>query len=173
MARLFFALWPPEDAALALAELSKNLAARAEGRPVPPEKIHLTLAFLGEVAPVRAEAARRAAAAAAARWRAFELVLDQVGSFRSAKVAWAGCAHAPPALATLQGGLAEALRERDFVLEVRPFAPHLTLVRKAAKAIPRAALAPIVWKAREFTLVRSETGTGRYGVTDTWPLGRG
>ena len=171
MARLFFALWPDEDAALALAELSKSLATRAEGRPVPPEKIHLTLAFLGEVAPVRAEAARRAAATA--RWRAFELVLDQVGSFRSAKVAWAGCAHAPAGLATLQGGLAEALRARDFVLEERPFAPHLTLVRKAAKAMTRAPIAPIVWKAREFTLVRSETGTGRYVVTDTWPLGRG
>lgn len=171
MARLFFALWPDEDAARALAGLSESLAARAEGKPVPPEKIHLTLAFLGEVAPVRADAARRAAATV--RTRAFELVLDQVGSFRSARVAWAGCAHAPPGLAALQGFLATALRERDFVLEERPFAPHLTLVRKAAKAIARAPLPPIVWPARELTLVRSETGTGRYMVTDTWPLGRG
>ena len=138
---------------------------------MPPEKIHLTLAFLGEVAPVRSDAARRAAAAV--RARAFEIVLDQVGSFRTAKVEWAGCAHAPPGLAALQGVLATALRERDFVLEERPFAPHLTLVRKAAKAIARAPLAPIAWKARELTLVRSETGTGRYVVTDSWPLGRG
>jgi 2'-5' RNA ligase len=169
MARLFFALWPDEAAARRLAELSGSLAARSAGKPVPLEKVHLTLAFLGELAPVRAEAARQAAAQV--RSRAFALELDEVGSFRSARVAWAGCVHPPPALEALQRGLAAALRSRDFVLEERPFAAHVTLARKTGKAIARAPMAPIVWQAREFTLVRSETGTGRYVVTEAWPLG--
>ena len=48
--RLFFALWPPAETAAALARWAKGL----EGRAIPAEKIHLTLAFLGGVAPDRA-----------------------------------------------------------------------------------------------------------------------
>ena len=168
MARLFFAIWPDEDAARRLAQLSETLASQASGRPVPPDKIHLTLAFLGELAPARAAQARRAAAAV--RSGAFELVLDQVGSFRAARVGWAGCERAPRELSALQSRLADELRARDFVLEERPFAAHLTLARKISKAITRAPTPPIAWKARDFTLVRTEPGTGRYNVLEAWPL---
>jgi 2'-5' RNA ligase len=169
MARLFFALWPDEEAARSLAALSQSLAAEILGKPVPRDKIHLTLAFLGEVAPARAEEA--IAAAESARSKAFEMVLDQVGSFRAARIAWAGCAHAAPGLKKLQSRLAAALRSRDFALDERPFAAHLTLARKISRAPGRAAMPPIVWQAREYTLVRSEAGTGRYTVIKAWSLG--
>jgi 2'-5' RNA ligase len=169
VARLFFALWPDEDAAQHLAELSGSVAARLEGRPVPRDRIHLTLAFLGELAPARAEEAMRAAEAA--RSSAFDLVLDQVGSFRAARVAWAGCGRPPAGLKTLQTRLAKALGSRDFLLEERPFAAHVTLARKISRALPREPMPPIVWRAWEYTLVRSEAGTGRYTVIKTWKLG--
>ena len=169
MARLFFALWPDSDAARSLASLSESLAARIEGKPVPRDRIHLTLAFLGELASERADEAMRAAEST--RSSAFELVLDQIGSFRAARVAWAGCDHAPAGLKTLQTRLAQALRSRDFTLEERPFAAHVTLARKISRSLEREPIPPILWQAREYTLVRSEPGTGRYAVLETWRLG--
>ena len=169
MARLFFALWPDEDAARSLASLCESVAARIEGKPVPRDRIHLTVAFLGELAPERAEEAMRAAEST--RSSGFELVLDQVGSFRAARVAWAGCDHAPAGLKTLQLRLAKALRSRDFALEERPFAPHVTLARKITRTLAREPMPPIPWQVREYTLVRSEPGTGRYTVIKTWSLG--
>src|SRR5436189_6019189 len=100
MARLFFALWPDAAALAALAGLAAELAVISGGKAVPSAKIHLTLAFLGEVTDDRLEAARRAAGML--RPRAFEVALDTVGSFRGARVAWAGCRHASSGLVDLQ-----------------------------------------------------------------------
>ncbi len=61
----------------------------------------------------------------------FELVFDQVGSFRRAgkDIVWLGVRH-NPSLQKLQGDLAAALRQKDFKLENRPYTPHLTLARQ-------------------------------------------
>ena len=167
MARLFFALWPGAETAAALAELSLSLAQAAGGRPVPAGKIHLTLAFLGEVAPERMPAALEAATI---RARGFQGVLDQVGSFRRAGVAWAGMAKPPPELLGFERKLAARLHELGFALEEREFTPHVTLARRTRRAIPRAAITPISWSAEAFTLVRAEHGTGRYSIVESWPL---
>jgi 2'-5' RNA ligase len=29
---------------------------------------------------------------------------------------------------------------------------------------------PLEWRAREFTLVRTEPGSGRYTIVESWPL---
>jgi len=167
VARLFFALWPDPETAAALAGLALRLAQDSGGRPVPVGKIHLTLAFLGEVAPERMPAALEAATL---RARGFEGVLDQVGSFRRAGVAWAGMADPPRGLIGLERKLASRLREAGFALEEREFTPHVTLARRTGRAVPRAAIAPIPWAADAFTLVRAETGTGRYSIVESWPL---
>ena len=166
--RLFFAVWPDAEAAGSLAAVSRTLADLGAGKPIAAAKIHLTLAFLGEIDAERA--ARAIEAAAAIRGRAFDMVLDNVGSFRSARVAWAGCGRTPPELGELQESLDGELRRRGFALEARPFVPHVTLARRIARSVPRAPMAPIAWRARELTLVRSETGTGRYAVVESWPL---
>jgi RNA 2',3'-cyclic 3'-phosphodiesterase len=169
MARLFFALWPDEAAGQALAEVAAALAERTGGRPVPAAKIHLTLAFLGEIAADRAREACQTAAIV--RSSGFNMVLDCVGSFRPAQVAWAGCTRVPFELASLHTRLTGELRSRGFTLEERPFAPHVTLARRISNAVPREPMPPLEWKGREMTLVRSETGTGRYDVLEGWPLG--
>ena len=61
MARLFFALWPDEPARGRLAPLAAEVAAQASGKPVPIAKLHLTLAFLGEVDAARIDRAVEAA----------------------------------------------------------------------------------------------------------------
>jgi 2'-5' RNA ligase len=165
--RLFFALWPDADAASALERLAADVVAVVGGKPVPREKIHLTLAFLGEVEDC--QGAR--AAAAAIRGRAFAVRLDCVGSFRKARVAWAGSLERIAALDALQARLEAGLRQRGFALDERPFAAHVTLARKAETALPRAAIAPIEWRAAELTLVQS-TGAGHYAVLEAWKLRR-
>ena len=132
------------------------------------QKIHLTLAFLGELEAARRESACEAAATLAGD--VFEAALDCVGSFRGARVGWAGMQVPPRALLELQRALEAALLDRGFALEERAFTPHVTLVRNIRRPIARAAVAPIAWGAREFALVRSETGTGRYVNLEKWPL---
>ena len=169
MARLFFAIWPTEDAAIELSRIAHELARRLDGRATPQEKIHLTLAFLGDIDPPRVEAAL--AAGAAAGGRPFTLVLDRLGAFRNARVAWAGASMAEPALLALQGSLAVALGVRGFELEERPFRPHVTLVRRAARSLHEEGMDAVAWRVGDFALMRTDPGSGRYSTLGRWPLG--
>ena len=168
--RLFFALWPDAAAAEMLERLAVDVVVVAGGKPMPREKIHLTLAFLGEVDDDGLRGAQDAAAALDSK--PFPARLDCVGSFRRARVSWAGMLQPEPALIGLQAALESGLRERGFALEERPFTPHVTLARKAERALPRATIAPIGWQANELTLVRSGAGAGGYSVLKAWRLGR-
>ena len=168
MARLFFAVWPDALAAAALATLARQVAGVCGGRPVPAEKLHLTLAFLGEVV---AERATDLVGCAGFRARRFRLELDRVGAFRKAGVAWAGPSTPPPELIALQEKLSARLGASGFALEEREYTPHLTLARRVERKLPAASIEPVAWEADAFTLVRSETGTGRYTVVERWPLG--
>jgi 2'-5' RNA ligase len=167
--RLFFALWPDAPARDALEALARELGVLSGGKPVPAAKIHLTLAFLGEVGEARVEEASKAASSG--RWRRVEVTLDTVGSFRGARVAWAGCRRPGAGLLDLQSGLARALAERGFGLDERPYTPHVTLARKIVRAVPPGTTPEVTWTARELALVKSETGKGSYATLAQWDLG--
>ena len=169
--RLFFALWPDDRLRASLERVAIELAARAQGKAVPAAKVHMTLAFLGEVPVDRMPAAVDAASRVAGE--AFDVALDEVGAFRSARVAWIGSSAGLPALTSLQSGLAAELRREGFELESRPFAAHVTLVRRISRPVAREAVAPIAWRVRDFALVASNTGKGTYEVGRTWKLGSG
>ena len=168
MERLFFAVWPDAQAAKRLAGLARELAEVAGGKPVPAAKVHLTIAFLGSLAPDRAASAREAGAAV--RAAPFDLDLDRLGSFRGARVAWAGCDGAPPGLARLHEALGRSLRHRGFEPEERAFAPHVTLVRRIERSVEGRGTETIAWRADALTLVRSEPGSGDYKVVERWIL---
>lgn len=165
--RLFFALWPPRDTARALGEWAKRVVHLTGGRPNAVESIHLTLAFLGE-----GDSGKAGAAAAAAKARPFELPIDEARYWKHNRIVWAGPAALPHELSALVGRLHPSLKQAGFVLEERPFAAHVTLVRKAAKAGRFPALPPIHWPVREFVLVRSTpAGHGsRYDVLERFAL---
>jgi len=167
--RLFFALWPEEALRRSLARLAAEVAARAQGKAVPAAKLHMTLAFLGEVAAGRLPAA--VDAASRVKGAAFELAMDEVGSFSAAHVAWVGSVAGHPACSALQSDLAAQLRREGFELESRPFAAHVTLVRRIVRPIGREAVAPIAWPVRDFALVVSDTGKGNYEAVRRWELG--
>ena len=167
MSRLFFAVWPEPAAARELARVGQALVELAGGKPMPPEKVHMTLAFLGSISPEGVGAA--VLAAARVKGKPIRMGIDRVGSFRRARVGWAAPSRASAELLALQAALAGELRVRRFQLEDREFNPHATLARKVAKAVPAAAIQAVEWRSNAFTLVES-TGDGRYEVRESWEL---
>jgi RNA 2',3'-cyclic 3'-phosphodiesterase len=109
------------------------------------------------------------AIAAEVRGTRFALELDRVGSFRRARVAWVGCDSPPESIVALQAALSQRLRAAGFDLQDRPFAPHVTLVRKTLRAAPRARIEAIAWPVTEYALVAS--AAGRYATLASWRLG--
>lgn len=169
MARLFFALWPPEPARAALARLAVEAAERTGGRPVAAAKIHLTLAFLGDVPPERAAAA--STAAAGVEIAAFRATFDRLGTFARAGVAWAGLSRPSAPLEALAATLGAQLRAAGFDLEDRAFAAHVTLARRIRSRLAEAPVEPVAWEANAFALVESDLRTGRYETRGSWNLG--
>lgn len=164
MARHFFALWPSECAAENLEALGRDLAGEFGGRPTARHKIHVTLAFLGEIEP--GAVARACELAAGIRMTAFELVLDQAGWFRGPRVGWAGCSAVPAALENLAQTLSNTLGAAGIAVDDRPYVPHATLVRKVARAIDIRGVQPIGWRAQSFALVASDGGN--YRISGRW-----
>lgn len=171
MARLFFALWPDERARAILAGLAREVAGRCGGRAVPAANLHLTLVFLGEVDPARIATLRGAADGVAGS--AFDLALDVVGGFRRAGVAWAGCRRPPAGLLALQSALERRVREAGHSPDARPYAPHLTLARRARVPVEAAGIETVAWRVGAFALVESARGEGAYGTLAEWPLDGG
>lgn len=169
--RLFFALWPDVAAGEALHDLAQRAQQHCGGRLMARDSLHLTLAFLGDVAAERLAAA--VAAADGVPSPGFALNLDRLGYWRHNKVVWAGCDAVSPGLADLAASLAANLRKQGFALDERPFVPHVTLLRKAGSAFDGPAGAGIGWQVQEFTLVESRLSSAgsRYAILQRWSVG--
>lgn len=126
MIRLFVALPLPEETREAIGDLAGGIPG---ARWTPPENYHLTLRFIGEVEPWRAEEVDEALAAI--RARPFDLSLAGVGTFeKGGRIAslWVG-AERSEALSHLQAKVETALQRIGLERERRRFAPHVTLAR--------------------------------------------
>ena len=168
-ARLFFALWPEPQVQAALAELGRGLQHGLGGKPVRQESIHLTLAFLGDVAVEKMSDVEAAAARAA--FEPFSFTLDAAGCWKHNGIAWIGPSVTPQPLLELAGSLAGALLDAGFHVDGRPYAAHVTVLRKARCKPLDLTIAPVHWLASEFVLVRSELNAegSRYSVFGRWP----
>jgi RNA 2',3'-cyclic 3'-phosphodiesterase len=158
--RAFFAVWPDRAARDALAELALTTAARAQGRAPRVDNLHLTLAFLVDVAANRIEDLRAIGIKIAAAASPFALTLDRVGAFRDSGIAWAGASAAPQELLRLARTLGAALAANDFPTERREFHPHVTLARRCRKRVGNVVTAPIAWDVVRLTLMASESAPG-------------
>ena len=170
-ARLFFGVPAGDALRAALGVLAQAIAAQAHGRAVPATNLHATLAFLGSVARTRQD--ELCAIGATLDAQSCEVMLDRLGSFRGARVAWIGTALVPAPLAALQARLADRLAGAGWTLDSRPFNLHVTLARHCRVALPPRAVAALAWRVDEIALFES-IGTPhgpRYEPLAAWPMG--
>ncbi|MBW3632387.1 MAG: RNA 2',3'-cyclic phosphodiesterase [Chloroflexi bacterium] len=131
--RLFIAVPLGEEAQRLVADVIAALA--AEGWPVrwvQPETLHLTLHFLGETEPERAELLRLALPEVVAAHAPFDLRTAGFGvfpSFRRPRVLWLGLHGPVHRLESLQHDVRGALRGLGFAVGDEPYHPHITLGR--------------------------------------------
>ncbi len=118
-----------DDTARAQAEACATRSrARFEAKWLPPEKLHVTVLFLGNPTPEQVHEWAPLVDALALRHRPFELRLHGAGTFvttRAPSVLWLGVEGALEALRALQLDAVTTLGQH----EPREYRPHLTLAR--------------------------------------------
>ena len=133
--RLFVAIELPGAVLTEIDEAIAPLRVKApELSWTAPQTRHITVKFLGDVAPDRVADISRMIDAVARAHRPFAIDLSHCGAFpnfRKARVVWLGVEH-EPRLELLQHDLELAAEALGFEIEGRPFRPHLTLARVKA-----------------------------------------
>jgi 2'-5' RNA ligase len=171
-AAYFFALWPDRAVRRRLASAAARVPLGEGGAVyrIRPERLHLTLAWLGEIDSARVAAARRAADEVQAR--PFLLRLDSLGHFPGPNAQWFGCQRMPPALARLKAELDRELLGYGLPVAAEAFVPHVTVQRNVRTPVEVPAEA-IGWPVTEFALLRSARSGGKadgYRVVGRWGL---
>jgi len=133
MVRTFIAIDLDSRLQEALSTLEKELQeVRAPITWVKPERIHLTLKFLGDVAPEQILEIQTKLEEVARNASPFSLEPVGCGAFptiRQMRVIWVGLEGDVTALNDLQQAVEAAMVQLGFKQEERPFKPHLTLGR--------------------------------------------
>lgn len=185
--RLFVALEVGEPArteVLALQERLRGLISRQGVRFTRPERLHLTLSFLGNVEASRLEALKDEIARACENPQPVTCEATGLGCFPDLVrpgVVWAGVRGADGALEALQARVAKATESFAEHAEAKAFTPHLTLARISppSQAVGRM-LAPLAlelletgfgsWTATEAVLYETAPGSGEHIALTRFPL---
>lgn len=165
--RVFFALWPDDATRTSLVRATRDAVRSSGGRPIAKERLHVTVAFLGDVDAGGLDLAR---GAAPIRVGELDLTLDVLGVWPQSRVLWLAGREVPDALNVLEQELWAALEDRGFHREERVYRPHVTLARRA-RAVEEA-VAPVHWHVTELVLVESlpDGRNVHYEVLERWPL---
>jgi 2'-5' RNA ligase len=132
--RLFVALTLPETVRTRLAMLGGGVPG---ANWVPPENLHLTLRFIGEVSTPEARDIDGALAGVGGEPFPVEIAgVGQFGDRRQARMLWVGVRQNPP-LAALRGRIESALVRAGLPPETRKFRPHVTLARLKGAPLDR------------------------------------
>ena len=165
--RAFFALWPDDATRAAMSRATRDAVRLSSGRPIAKERLHVTIAFLGELTAAGLDVARGVPPIPVGP---FELTFDAVGVWPESKVLWLAPSTMPDALTQLEARLWTELVERGFRAEERVYRPHVTLARRARPV--ESAVEPVSFPVRDLALVESFPD-GRnvyYEVLERWPL---
>ena len=160
--RLFTALWPDDAVRRSLARHRDAQPWSGKARPVSDANLHVTLVFLGQVAPSLLPVLSDRLAAV--RVAPLELCFDRIEDWGDGLIVL--CPHrVPAALAQLHERLRDVSRELGLPLESRAYRPHVTLARgtRGARGSVRRAggsaliqpASPVRWNARDFVLAQS------------------
>ena len=169
MQRLFFALWPDHSVRSKLNHLVRELPEHG-GRQHQPNDLHITLVFLGPVAPEQCACIEQVGDEV--QIDPFMLYLDQVDYWPRPRILCLGASDLPAPLISLVQNLQSGLVGCGFEPEKKPYRPHVTLARKARQKHTFNLDSPIEWPVSEFVLAGSSTGEGppRYQVMKRWSL---
>lgn len=187
--RLFVALPVPLEIKNALAETQKELRKLLPGSSASwthPDRMHLTLRFLGDVEPARVEVLPSSLFAAVENFGPIELAAERLGCFpdvRHPRVVWARVWDRAEQLAELQRRIISATAAFTREPEEKQFTGHITLARIRQTKRPQAeAIAAFVqgaadrrfgaWTAVKVELVRSELSSSgsHYTCLAAFPL---
>ena len=167
--RLFYGLSLSDGVRAEAARAARQAEALMPGRYGLPANYHITLAFLGEVAPERLSDAQAILAAHAAQMPAPTITLGPVDYFGRAEnailILRALCS---PSLDALHGALAADAQAKGLPVDPGPFAPHITLARhaqttsEALSAVSASPLSFVPKAAHLFLSARDESDILRY-----------
>jgi 2'-5' RNA ligase len=176
--RLFFALTPDDPAAERAEAMAHAVGAEhgAKPRREAREKFHITLFHVGDFVGLPMPTVSQACSVAAElRGRPFEVKLDKLLSFsgspkRQPYVLLFNDVPAP--LMAFQADMQARMLKAGLTQghNHRQYTPHLTLLYGHQKLAERPVEPPLSWTTREFVLIRSFIGQGRYETLGRWPL---
>jgi 2'-5' RNA ligase len=164
--RLFVAVVPPPPALESLVRAVSPVRAALPASWVPPERLHLTLVFLGEVADPEPYGA--ALADAVAGTAPFALRIAGGGAFPRAarpRVLWAGVEGDVEALTRLARLARRTARAARIDVERKPYVPHVTVARVRRNDVDGTATVAALdlvrgerWQVTDVVLMRSVLG---------------
>jgi len=152
-------------------------------RWVPPENLHVTVKFLGDIRDDQIGPVTGAITLAAGEYRPFDLRLGGFGFFpneRKARIFWIGIETGFEPLKALAHAIDRQVATLGFPLETRPFSAHITLARlrepgpadrlaKAASHVPYLSEMIAVTQIDLMRSVLSPKGAS-YSIVDSVPL---
>jgi 2'-5' RNA ligase len=184
--RLFLGIFPPDEVRDGLARLAGSLrsdpglgSGRGAPRWVAPERLHVTLAFLGDQPPEVVPDLLGKGEASLGQLAPFDVELAGLGGFpneRRARVLWLGVRRGHAEVMALAERLFGVLRDLDLrVDEEGRFHPHVTLARAGGRPMRVPALdtgAGLGFRVHGVALVQSHLEPQRvtYEVLGTIPL---
>lgn len=164
-ARLFIALWPEAAFASALHAQCGVCTTDPRARVVTPERLHMTLHFLG---PVPRQQLPALVSALRVPFQPFELSFSRCEQWPHGLLV-AVPDTVPPPLTQLHTALGEVLQGLGLPLDNRPFRPHLTLARRHAGPLPVPTGPPLRWPVTAYALVESQvTPAGAYRAVQAY-----
>jgi RNA 2',3'-cyclic 3'-phosphodiesterase len=175
--RTFVAVFPPQRVREALFRAARDVPASKAFRLISPEKLHITLKFLGNVAEDDLSRVEQALEQLRGRHEPFEVETSGFGAFpseRKARILWAGVGEGSGPLRAVAQSVDDLLEPAGFGREQRSYVPHLTLGRARGRQakLEGGSVSPL---ALRFTvsgvdLVESVPGGGgvSYSVLETY-----
>jgi 2'-5' RNA ligase len=140
------------------------------GRPVDPDRLHITLHHLGDFADQIPPSLMPTVnvAMATVKMQPFEVVCDRVSGTRGPFLLRAS--DGSPALKIFRQTLSAALIEAGLRLYINPvFNPHVTLSYDFSDA-PEHIIEPISWTVRQFVLIESLLRQHRHIERGCWSI---
>jgi 2'-5' RNA ligase len=179
----FFAVLPPEEIRSDLTRLRLQTIERERivGRPVPSERLHISIARLCDCAPADLPKLMKSTAcladeiASRVTMPRFDVSFDRLQTFinvdkktRERKSLLVLCDGSPSQVSRFYALFRASFARRGVPLP-KVFNPHLTLYYGNRPIAPRD-VAPLRWTVQEFVLVQSFHGQSKHVILKRWPL---